>query len=104
MRHSRVLSIFFLAFTLLTAQAGSVAHAITHTLSEQSQDKSLPHSHACEQCEIGAQLGTALNGGNFSFSLYQPQDVRPASFAARFFSTHSLDVVARGPPPCSVMA
>lgn len=54
-------------FALLFAQTGGLVHGIAHTLSEQSQDQSLPHERLCDLCASYAQLGGALKSSPVTF-------------------------------------
>jgi hypothetical protein len=87
------------ACSLLLAQQGGIAHALSHTLATQQQDeKPGTHPHNCELCALDAQLGSALNSTFFSFALA----LLPASTwthcAASFQFAHTLTATARGPP------
>lgn len=86
---------FLLVFALLFSQLGGLAHGITHTLAEQTQDQSLPHDQACELCAAYAQVGSPLgsNAVHFDFTtapgatdqhpLLTPPPLTLAAFAAR---------------------
>lgn len=53
----RTFAYFVLAFALLFAQHGGVAHELSHLANNASQqDKQLPHSKACDQCAAYAQV------------------------------------------------
>ena len=58
-----------LVFTLLFAQQGAMAHGISHSLAEQSQDQSLPHDTQCELCAAYAHIGSAISSGGIHFDL-----------------------------------
>ncbi|MFH0934488.1 MAG: hypothetical protein V1879_04725 [Pseudomonadota bacterium] len=73
----------FLAFALLFAQLGGLTHGISHTLTEQTQDQSLPHDQQCELCAAYAQVGSAIGSSDVHFDL-----------TASFAETHSDPVVA----------
>ena len=57
MKLSRYLLPLLLAMALLLAQQGGATHSLIHALAKQTQqDKHLPQSSPCEQCEVYAQL------------------------------------------------
>lgn len=100
MKFSRALLPLFIAFSLLSAQQGGAAHALSHSLEQtRQQDKQAPHSPACEQCATYAQLGSALNVGVYDFVLPATagEAISQRSFAFR--SIRILAATARGPPP-----
>lgn len=90
-----------LIFALLFAQMGSLAHGISHAVTDPSQnsDHSLPHNKHCDQCAAYAQLGSALGTNTVVFAPLKPQsdpidalfDTQPSSAAFAAFA-------ARAPP------
>jgi len=99
MRSPRLFLPLLLALALLSAQQEGVEHALIHGFEQQSQkDKQAPHSNTCDKCNTYAQLGSALNPGNFNFVAAQAsaESIRP--FSPFFRTIHSLTAVARGPP------
>ena len=97
----RFFSPILFSLVLLLAQQGSVLHALRHTLAEQLQQEKNQTSHApadCEQCTSFAQLGSALNSGNFSFELHSSVAQTLNQQHYHFHSQHSLQAIARGPP------
>lgn len=73
-------------------------HGITHTLTEQSQDQSLPHDPQCELCIAYAQLGSAVGSNDIRFDFTAP-------FSTRYeHARHDIHVLtlaaftARAPP------
>jgi hypothetical protein len=102
-RIMRPVRLFFLplllAFALLFAQQGAARHALSHVLTEQTQqNKQLPHSPACEQCAAYAQVGGAINSSPHSFALDVAPDAAVQHRADTFRSTSTLAALARGPP------
>jgi hypothetical protein len=99
MRCLRAFLPLLFSFALLSAQQLGATHALSHALSEQSEnDKHAPHSTACEQCEIYAQLSSALSGKMFDFipPIFSSEVIQHV--AANCQSASALVAVARGPP------
>ena len=95
-------AVFFpllLASVLLFAQQAGAVHALHHALEGQAQhDNQLPDSHACEQCAIYGQLGSALgvSAHNFTPPPVSGDTIQSGSIAFR--SIIILAAAARGPP------
>ncbi len=86
-----------LVVALLFAQQGAVTHAISHTLTEQSQDQSLPHDSHCELCAAYAQIGSAVgNTVHFDFAARAEETLSTRS--ASFHSIAFAAFAARAPP------
>lgn len=99
MKISRLFLPLFFAFALLSAQQAGAAHALSHALEQsQQQDKQAPHSTVCEKCENFAQLGNALNAGNYDVALLTATSEAVAYFALTAPSLDSPPASARGPP------
>ncbi|MBI1175014.1 MAG: hypothetical protein GC139_07080 [Sideroxydans sp.] len=100
MRRYRLLLPLLFAFVLLFAQQVGAAHTLSHTLADmaQQQDKTTPHSQACEKCEHYAQMGSALSVGAFDFTPPAFSGEAIQHSVADFQSIHTLVAVARGPP------
>jgi hypothetical protein len=92
----------FLVFALLFAQQGAVTHGIAHTLTERSQDQSLPHHEHCDLCAAYAQIGSAVGSSHVSFdfapSFKNPLTTHSVSFRSIAFTAFA----ARAPPLCKV--
>ncbi|MFA6121461.1 MAG: hypothetical protein WCT35_07570 [Sideroxydans sp.] len=90
-----------LVFTLLFAQQGAMSHGISHTLTEQSQDQSLPHDTQCELCAAYAHIGSAVGSSDFHFDL---DVVANAGYTAHTPTSHSqpFSAFAARAPPYSV--
>lgn len=89
-----------LAFVLLLAQMGSLAHGISHLHLEQSQDsdQSLPHDKFCSQCAAYAQIGGLIVGSHISFAGSDTFETPPLNEPASYASTTFVAFAARGPP------
>lgn len=87
---------FLLVFMLLFVQQGALAHAITHTLTEQKQSQA--HDHGCELCVADAQFGSALHTPPHTLPVREY--AAPQSSSARVVPAYHrpLAAVARGPP------
>jgi len=99
MRWLRLFMPLFFLLALLSAQQLGAIHALSHALSEQSEkDKHVPHSTACELCEIYAQLSSALSATVFDFipPIFSSEAIHHV--ATNFQSVSILVAVARGPP------
>ena len=90
-----------IAFTLLLAQQVGAIHSLHHNLedlTQQRDDKKIPHSVSCEMCAVYAQLGSALSVGSYDFIplvvSYVKIQYRPFAFRI----TLVLAATARGPP------
>lgn len=103
-------AIFFpllLVFVLLFAQQVGAVHALRHVLEEQTQyDKQLPaNSHACEQCAIYGQLGSALGVSAHNFTPTPVSGDTAEAGSVAFRSIIILAAAARGPPaPLQIVA
>ena len=97
MRSSRLLLPLFLVFALLFAQQGAAMHSIAHTLSEQTQDQSLPHQH-CDLCAVYAQIGSAIGSGHVSFDFTASFDETLSAHSVSFRSIAFSAFAARAPP------
>jgi len=94
----RGLAYFALAFALLFAQQGGLAHELSHLARSSQTDKQLPHSPACEQCGAYSQVGSGAVSHAVPFVLpeiggtsYSFHDA--AHSARRIYST-----LSRAPP------
>jgi len=60
----RVFIHLWLAFLLLFAQGGAIAHSVTHLAdlapAHSQHDKQLPHSPVCDKCVVYAEVGGAI--------------------------------------------
>lgn len=91
----------FLAFVLLFAQQAGAVHTLHHALedlSQQQNDKQLPHSDACEQCAAYVQLGSALNVGAYDFTLLAASAETQKHLSIAFRRILVLAATARAPP------
>jgi hypothetical protein len=97
---ARLPLIFALLFALLVVQMGSLAHGITHILTEPSQgsEQSLPHDKYCDQCAAYAQIGGAVGSSPINFFISENCD----TLNLNHFSSHTADTfvafAARAPP------
>jgi hypothetical protein len=98
--HARLPLIFALLFALLAVQMGSLAHGISHVLTEPSQgsEQSLPHDKYCDQCAAYAQIGSAVGSSAINFFISE----NCATHNLNHFSSHAADTfvafAARAPP------
>ncbi len=101
--YARLFARFLLVFAMLFAQAGSLAHGISHVLTEKTQgsEQSLPHDKYCDQCEAYAQIGGAV--GSSSFTIPQSSDAATLHFtpSTQFTSRVFVAFAARAPPHLS---
>lgn len=101
MKLSRLFLPLLFALTLLSAQQFGAVHALHHAiedLTQQHDDKQVPHSDACWKCAAYAQLGSALNVTAFDFSAPDVHDEQVTYHAVAFRPIHILAAAARGPP------
>ena len=102
--HSSLLArfplMFALLFALLVVQTGSLAHGISHVLTEPSQgsEQSLPHDKYCGQCAAYAQIGSTVGSSAINFLISE----NCATLNLNHFSSHTADTcaafAARAPP------
>jgi hypothetical protein len=98
--HTPLFARLLLIFSLLFAQAGSLAHGISHILTEPSQgsEQSLPHDKYCDQCAAYAQIGSAVGSSSINFS----SNGNCETHNLNQFSSHPADrfvaFAARAPP------
>jgi hypothetical protein len=93
-----VLLKFFLALALLVAQQGAVTHSIAHTITEQSQDQSLPHHEHCDLCAVYAQIGGAIGSSHVHFDFSSTFEESLTSHSVTYFSVAFAAFAARAPP------
>jgi hypothetical protein len=98
MKFSRLIQPLIIIFALLFIQQGAVVHGISHTLTEQSQDHSLPHDKYCELCAAYAQVGGAIASGIVHFEFTQTTTL---TFGKHFTVAHvaCFDAFAARAPP-----
>ncbi len=91
-----------LAFALLFAQTGGLAHGISHILADQSQDsdQSLPHDKYCDQCEAYAQISGAVGSSAISFVTAE-NFVTPHPVNSGFLTSSAFAAFAARAPPYS---
>jgi hypothetical protein len=89
-----------LIFALLFAQMGSLAHGISHILTEKSQgsEQSLPHDKYCDQCEAYAQIGGLVGSSSISFASSENFETLHFSEPASHTSITFVAFAARAPP------
>jgi hypothetical protein len=98
MRSSRLFLPLFLVFTLLFVQQGAVTHGIAHTLTEQSQDQSLPQHEHCDLCAAYAQIGSAVGVGHVHFDFASVCEENLTTHSVSFRSIAFTAFAARAPP------
>jgi hypothetical protein len=98
--HSSRFTRFLLIFALLFAQMGSLAHGISHIMSEQSQgsDQSLPHDKYCNQCAAYGQIGSAIGSSSISVASSENFETLHFNEPASYTSTTFVPFAARAPP------
>jgi len=66
----RIFYPLLLAFSLLFAQMGGLAHGISHIITGQSQgsDHALSHNKYCGQCAAYGQIGSAIGSNTIYFA------------------------------------
>jgi hypothetical protein len=87
-----------LAFALLIAQEGAIAHSISHVLAEQSQDQSLPHDKHCNLCAAYAQIGSAVGVSHIDFDFASSFEATLTAYSVTFRSFAFSAFAARAPP------
>jgi hypothetical protein len=98
MKSSRLILSLFLAFTLLVAQFGAYAHAISHTIADQTQDQSLPHDKHCDLCAAYAQIGGAISVSLIHFDFTTSFEESLTAYFTSFRSVAFTAFAARAPP------
>lgn len=88
----------FLAFALLFAQLGGLAHGIEHALAEQTQDQSLPHDKHCDLCATYTQIGGAVGSSTIHFDFSASPEEALATHYFSFCSIAFTVFAARAPP------
>jgi hypothetical protein len=98
--HSPMLVRLLLIFALLFAQAGSMAHGISHILADKSQgsEQSLPHDKYCDQCAAYAQIGSAIGSGSISFSSNGNCETHNLNHSSSHTADTFVAFAARAPP------
>jgi hypothetical protein len=98
--HHSLFPRLLLIFALLFAQMGSLAHGISHVLSEQSQDseQSLPHDKYCDQCAAYAQIGSAIGSSGISFTGSDSFETLHFNNPGSYTSSPFVAFAARAPP------
>ena len=86
---------------LLIAQAGSLAHGMTHILPDRMQGSghSLPHDKFCDQCVAFAQIGGAVGSDTISLAISESnaETLHPDPVVS-CTSTTFVAFAARAPP------
>lgn len=101
MKMSRLLLPLLFVLLLVSAQQFGAVHALHHAiedLTQQHDDKQVPHSDACWKCAAYAQLGSALNVAAFDFIPPALSGTALPHIAVAFRSIHILAANARAPP------
>jgi len=98
--HSPLLARLLLIFALLVVQAGSLAHGISHVLTEPSQgsEQSLPHDKYCDQCVAYAQIGSAVGSSSLYFASSGNYETPHLSDSGSYVSNTFVAFAARAPP------
>jgi hypothetical protein len=87
-----------LIVALLFVQQGAIMHSISHVLTEQTQDQSLPHDKYCKLCAVYAQMGSAINVSHIDFDFSSVFEAASTSYRATFRSIAFTAFAARAPP------
>jgi hypothetical protein len=89
-----------LIFALLFAQMGSLAHGISHILTERSQgsQQSLPHDKYCNQCAAYGQIGGAIGSSSISVAISENFETLNFNEPASYTSATYVAFSARAPP------
>ena len=87
-------------FALLFAQMGSLAHGISHVLSEPSQgsEQSLPHDKYCDQCAAYAQIGSAVGSSSVNFFIGETCETLNFNSFSSCIADTFVAFAARAPP------
>ncbi|MDO8414231.1 MAG: hypothetical protein Q7S51_10640, partial [Gallionellaceae bacterium] len=78
-------------------QVGAI-HTLSHTLSQEQQDKQPTHVPACGECAAYTQLGSVLHSTAPVILLISTLAVTLSTTATVFRSIQLSAAVARGPP------
>jgi hypothetical protein len=89
-----------LAFALLFAQMGGLAHGISHIMTELSHgsEHSLPHDKYCDQCAAYGQIGSAIGSSSSSFASCENFETLHVNEPASYTSIAFAVFAARAPP------
>lgn len=92
-----------LIFALLFAQMGSLAHGISHILTERSQgsEQSLPHHNYCNQCAAYGQIGGAIGISSISVAISENFETLHSNNPVSYTSTNTFAAFAARAPPYS---
>jgi len=96
LRYTLLKSLLVLA--LLFTQQGTLMHSISHVLTEQSQDQSLPHAKYCKLCAAYAQFGSAIGISHIHFDFSSIFETDSTSFSTTSLSIAFTAFAARAPP------
>lgn len=83
---------------LLFAQSAGIAHHIAHSLSEQTQDQSLPDTKLCQLCAEFAHISGAIHSDVLHLRLLQTHSLFIATAIPASPHATLSAFVARGPP------
>jgi hypothetical protein len=97
--HISLFARLLLVFAMLLAQSGSMAHGVSHILTEQSGlEQSLPHDKYCDQCAAYAQIGSAVGSSGINFFGSEDFETLQVVNSGSFTSTTFVAFAARAPP------
>ena len=98
--HNALLTRLLLIFALLFAQAGSLAHGISHALAEQSHgsDQSLPHDKHGNFCAPYAHIGSAIGSSSIGFTSSKTCEIFRLNNVNSYISNTFAAYTARAPP------
>lgn len=87
-----------LIFTLLLTQLGGLSHGVSHILSAETQDQSLPHEKHCDLCASYAQLASAPPSTRIEIAAIPPGSAIAAKPITGFYTQFAAVFAARAPP------
>jgi hypothetical protein len=90
---------FVLAFALLFAQQGGIAHELSHFARDASQsEKQLPHSKACGQCVSYSQVDAGAVSQAVPFALPEAGGASYVFRGVAYSAQRSFSYRSRAPP------
>lgn len=98
MRLSKIFYPLLFAFVLLFAQQGSVVHGLRHSLTQQTQDHSLPQDKLCDLCAVYAQIGSAIGSSSLVLSSAAAEFFYVSAAFSGYASSPFIAFAARAPP------
>ena len=98
--HRSLFTRLLLVFALLFAQMGSLAHGISHIMTDlpHGSEQSLPHDKYCGQCAAYGQIGGLIGSSSISFVSSESFETLHFNKPASYTSLTFVAFAARAPP------